>query len=368
MNKTKTYLISIFLLISTTIIITAEKQTSSEQPLLIYPSYFSWQNINGTDYTTPIKDQSPAPTCEAYALVAALETKMQYQLDECFNPDLSEAHLYFYAGGTYEAGYVNIIDAANYLINIGVPDEGCYPDPHRPYDYPFESLSGWENRTVKIQNWGWVDHDIESIKTALIEHGPLIICIFVWTDFFYYTGGVYEHKWGTRAGGHVVTITGYDDSNECWIVKNSWGSNWGENGWFRMSYHADMFAEWYGENTGIMYLEGVYGNLKPNVPKVYIQKPDFYHTYLLNFEIPIILKKLPLQKGAPRIIGKTEITVPAENTDKVEFYVDNELQFIDDEPPYNWNLQASRGLHTLEIKAYNNENISIDIIDFQKLI
>ena len=60
------------------------------------PSYFSWNDLDGIDYTTPIKDQSPAPTCEAYALVASLETIMQYKLGEMYNPDLSEAHLYFY--------------------------------------------------------------------------------------------------------------------------------------------------------------------------------------------------------------------------------------------------------------------------------
>ena len=80
----------------------------AQQPILIseqninnndLPISFSWTNINGTDYTTPIKDQSPAPTCEAYALCAAIETLMQYQTETLFQPDLSEAHLYFFAGG-----------------------------------------------------------------------------------------------------------------------------------------------------------------------------------------------------------------------------------------------------------------------------
>ena len=328
------------------------------------PPYFSWQDINGTDYTTPIKDQSPAPTCEAYALCASLETLMQYQMGELYGPDLSETHLYFYAGGTYEAGYVNLEDAADYLIEFGVPDEGCYPDPHRAFDYPFESLPGWENRTAKIQEWGWVKHDVDAIKSALIEHGPLIICIYFWRDFYYYRGGVYEHRWGQRAGGHVVTIVGYDDSNECWIVKNSWGTKWGENGWFRMSYDADMFADWYGDGTGIMYIDGVYGNLKPDVPKVNIGTPTFHHTYLFGIGFPTIFKKLPLQKAAARIFGNLQVEVTAENTNRVEFYVDYALHHIDDEAPFTWDLQATRGLHTLEIRASNDVNTSLDIIDF----
>lgn len=325
--------------------------------------YFDYRNINGVDYTTPIKDQSPAPTCESYGLCASLETIMQYQTGELFSPDLSECHLYFYAGGTIEAGYVSLVDAANYLIDFGVPDEGCFPDPHRAFDYPFESLSGWENRTVKIQEWGWVDHDIESIKKALIEHGPLVICIFFWQDFFYYRGGVYKHRWGSRAGGHVVTIVGYDDSEECWIVKNSWGTKWGEDGWFRMAYDADMFASWYGPGTGIMYIDGVYGNLKPDVPKIQIEKPYIKHTYFLGFQFPTIFNKLPIQKAAPRIVGEMSLKLKVENTNMIEFYVDDELQYTDDVAPFEWRLKTTFGLHTIETVAYNEVNISKDIVD-----
>jgi len=117
--------------------------------LYTIPSSFSWRDIDGIDYTTPIKDQAPAPTCEAFAFCAVLETKMQYKLKDLYTPDLSENHLYFYAGGTIEKGWVSIIDAAHYLMVYGIPDEGCYPDPHRPIDYPFKSLVGWENRTCR---------------------------------------------------------------------------------------------------------------------------------------------------------------------------------------------------------------------------
>lgn len=328
------------------------------------PTYFSWQNINGTDYTTPIKNQCPAPTCETYALCASLETIMQYQMKELYGPDLSETHLYFYAGGTYEAGYVNLLDAANYLVDYGVPDEGCYPDPHRPFDYPFESLVGWENRTVKIQDWDWVNHDINSIKSALIEYGPLVICISFPIDFFYYYGGVYRPRWGKHAGGHVVALVGYDDNKECWIVKNSWGTGWGAKGWFRLAYDADIFAEWYGKGTGIMYLDGVYGNLKPDVPKVQLTKPTFLHSYIFGIGITSIFKKLPIQRAVARIFGNLKIEVNAENTNKVEFYVDNVLIGTDEEMPFECHMHATRGIHTLEIRAYNDNNTSLDIEDF----
>jgi len=343
---------------------------NSSAPIMpsVLPTSFSWRNINGTDYTTPVKNQAPAPTCEAYALCASLETLMQYQLGERYGPDLSETHLYFYAGGTYEAGYVNIMDAANYLVEYGVPDEGCFPDPHRPFDYPFESLPGWENRTMKITEWGWVSHDIDSIKTALIDHGPLAICVSFCKDFYYYHGGVYTHRWGKHAGGHVMCLVGYDDTKQAWLVKNSAGTEWGEEGWIWISYDADMFAEWYGVGTGIMYIDGVYGNMKPNVPKVHIEAPTIFKTYVGGREFSTIFKELFIQKAAPRIFGRFVVEVNAENTNYVEFFIDGEKQCTDDDAPYTWDLQASRGLHTLEVRGYNEYNISSDIVDFYCLI
>jgi hypothetical protein len=366
MKKTITILWVVFLLLPITSVSTIKIGTAHE--LFNVPSSFSWRDINGSDYTTPIKDQSPAPTCETFAFCAALETKMQYQLREIYNPDLSENHLFFYAGGSIQRGGVNLINAANYLINHGVPDEGCYPDPHRDFDYPFESLPGWENRTVKITEWGWVDHNLTCIKQALIQHGPLIICISVWEDFIWYLGGVYHHRWGPHVGGHVVTIVGYNDSQQCWIVKNSWGTKWGEDGWFRMSYDADMIAEWNGKGTGVMYIEGIYGNLQPDVPKVHTQTPLYYHTYLFGREIPTLLKKLPLQKAAPRILGPLTIQVTAENTNSVEFFIDDVSQSVDTEAPFSWQLQTTQGLHILKVKATNdNNNSSIDVIDIYLL-
>jgi len=373
--KTTIYAI-LFAVILTTCTFSVEKaemiRTSIEEKPL--PESFTWQDVDGVDYTTEIKDQSPAPTCEAYALCAALETILQCQKNETYNPDLSETHLYFYPGGTYEAGYVNLIDAANYLIDTGVPDEGCYPDPHRAYDYPFISLEGWENRTVKINKWGWVNNTVTEIKEALIENGPLVFCARFWKDFYFYREGVYRHRWGRIAGGHVMTIVGYDDNEQCWIVKNSWGKSWGLDGWYKMAYDADMITgTWYkryDENcTGIMYLGKAYGNIEPDVPKVYIENLNKSKTYFFGKEIPIIFNKFNFfTSSTPRIFGDFEIKVSAENTDRVDFYLDGIKSHTDDTSPYTWRIEAIKGRHTLIVKAINEHNESMDIRDFYKII
>ena len=334
----------------------------------VLPDSFSWRDINGVDYTTLVKNQSPAPTCEAYGLCAALETLMQYELGKIYNPDLSETHLYFYAGGTYRAGYVNLVDAANYLIETGVPDEGVYPDPHRPFDYPFESVEGWENRTMKISEWGWVEQTDESIKSALIEHGPLVFCARLYRDFNFYTGGIYQHTWGSRIGGHVMTLFGYDDTQGCWLIKNSAGTSWGEDGWARVAYDHLFFADWYGEGTGVMYIDGAYGVFEPDVPRVYIEQPSIFTTYVFGNHFSSIIRDSFLQKGAPRILGDIEVSISVSNADRVEVYIDDILQKTFTEAPYKWMLEAEPGLHTLEVHAYNQDVLSKDILDFYKII
>jgi hypothetical protein len=58
----------------------------------------------------------------------------------------------------------------------------------------------------------------------------------VYSDFYSYLSGVYSHVSGTYEGLHAVEVIGYDDDYQCFIVKNSWGTDWGESGFFRIAY------------------------------------------------------------------------------------------------------------------------------------
>ena len=58
----------------------------------------------------------------------------------------------------------------------------------------------------------------------------------IYTDFFNYRSGIYSHTTGSYAGGHAIKIIGYGVENvtQYWICANSWGPQWGENGFFRI--------------------------------------------------------------------------------------------------------------------------------------
>jgi hypothetical protein len=90
---------------------------------------------------------------------------------------------------------------------------------------------------VKITGWHTIADDTASMKTWLSTRGPLSSCFNVYNDFFAYAGGVYHHVTGGPVGGHCISVVGYDEAAQCWICKNSWGTGWGEGGFFRISYN-----------------------------------------------------------------------------------------------------------------------------------
>jgi C1A family cysteine protease len=209
------------------------------------PSEWDWRDVSGTDWTTPIKNQNNCGSCVSFSVIAALEMliKRWTYNNPSTNPNYSEAHLYFCnnrrctkAEGNW-GWWVDV--ALNVLKADGVSDEPCMPYTAPPTqvcnlcpEWPYDLI------LTKIKDWKYVT-DINEMKKLLSEHGCLPATMLVYTDFFDYNGGVYEVSWGPGVkyeGNHAVTVVGYSDVDDCWICKNSWGTNWGETGWFRIAY------------------------------------------------------------------------------------------------------------------------------------
>ena len=75
----------------------------------------------------------------------------------------------------------------------------------------------------------------QAMMIALLD-GPLPTAFRAYDDLAFYEGGVYQHVFGDNAAEHAVEIVGYGDEDGVpyWLVKNSWGPDWGEGGYFRV--------------------------------------------------------------------------------------------------------------------------------------
>ena len=74
-----------------------------------------------------------------------------------------------------------------------------------------------------------------------MELGAVATGYTVYADFYNYKSGIYKHVTGKMLGGHAIKVVGWGVKNATattnatnyWIVANSWGSKWGEDGYFR---------------------------------------------------------------------------------------------------------------------------------------
>jgi len=77
----------------------------------------------------------------------------------------------------------------------------------------------------------------ETLKQMVYEHGAVIAAMNVPSAFDDYGGGIFNHCW-SETPQHAVTVVGYTDSY--WIIKNSWGKDWGENGYMKLKKGVNM--------------------------------------------------------------------------------------------------------------------------------
>jgi hypothetical protein len=131
-------------------------------------------------------------------------------------------------------------------------DKGVTFEDYFPYtagDQACNVNADWPNHLCKAASWQSLTNNAAAMKQYIAQYGSVTACFYVYQDFFSYGGGVYRHVSGGLAGGHCVVLVGYDDNQGCWIAKNSWGTGWGESGFFRIGYGECGIESWH--NCGV---------------------------------------------------------------------------------------------------------------------
>jgi cathepsin K len=197
------------------------------------PTNLDWRELGGV---TPVKNQADCGSCWAFAAVGELESfiKIYYGVET----DLSEQQVVScnpYGAGC-DGGWAN---AAYFVFQqYGAVQENCMPymgmdPPEAPCDQNLYKKYGF------IDGWNSVSNNVEQIKAAL-QYGPLCTAIDASDEFEAYSSGCYDVPGGWT--NHLVLIVGYDDrscdGNGAWIIKNSWGPDFGEGGYIHVQYGA----------------------------------------------------------------------------------------------------------------------------------
>ncbi|OTF73136.1 Group 1 mite allergen-like protein (Cysteine protease), partial [Euroglyphus maynei] len=216
------------------------------------PTKFDWRDSN---VVTPVKFQGECGSCWAFTSIANIESA--YLIHNKTNErhfDLSEQELLACAkhngckGGTGADAYKYMIKRDGIARETSLPYKAKVDEcPKRLgkaatiEDYclrgKYAKLNGRQERLTD-----------EEIMFIVREFGPIYTTIHVDDSTLkHYKTGVYNNDNCSKQTNHAVTIVGWDERS--WIIKNSWGRNWGEKGFFRMKRGKNIC----GINTYIMY-------------------------------------------------------------------------------------------------------------------
>jgi len=225
-----------------------ESVTAENAPGISLPASFDLRNVGGASYVTPTRDQGGCGSCVSFGVVSSMESTAAYTRGAPgLNLDLSEAFLYFVwakaRGYTCATGSWPD-DLWSDAVNKGVTFEDYFPYNASGSGSP---NADWPNRLAKGAGLTNLTGNPAAMKQHIYAYGAISACFTVYEDFFHYKTGVYKHTTDKIAGGHCISIIGWDDSLGAWICKNQWGTGWGDSGFFKIAY-GDSFIEDYPGN------------------------------------------------------------------------------------------------------------------------
>ena len=207
---------------------------------------------------TPVKDQGDCGSCWAFSVAETIESRAALASDEKKLVELSAQQITACTPNPEHCGGTGNCDGAtealgyDYLATVGLTSEK---------DYPYKSKNGKDKtcRPKKIIPAATVKghialpaNEYKPLIEAVLQ-GPLSVAVAVSDDFEFYESGIFScniHAKKKKKAkqcweiNHAVQLVGYganekNASNMYWIVRNSWGADWGENGYIRLARYGE---------------------------------------------------------------------------------------------------------------------------------
>jgi len=202
---------------------------------------FDWRSKGAV---TSVKDQESCGSCWAFAAVAALEGNY-FITNRTSVRGAEQQVLDCSKGGSCKGGWY--MDAWDNLQGYGTADLSGYP-----YLASDQSCTWSQPTPFHWGAWGFVEPSnpatpppVAKMKASLCQRGPIAVAMVSGTPGFDgYKGGVLNDNVGNQKLDHAVTIVGWDDSKQAWLVKNSWGPRWGLGGYVWINYAANRVGSW----------------------------------------------------------------------------------------------------------------------------
>lgn len=226
-----------------------------EIPQANLPTSFWWGNVNGTNYLTYQRNQHIpiyCGSCWAFAVTSSLSDRIKIRRNAQW-PDINIAPQILIScenenngcdGGDTRYAY-------EWIHKNNITDETC--SPYQAYGHTngvgcsseirckncLPTKGCWAQERAKIytvEEYGIISGEL-AMMNEIYQRGPITCVIAVTDALINYTGGVFEDHTGRVDEDHDISVNGWGeeaDGTKYWIIRNSWGSYWGEGGNFRL--------------------------------------------------------------------------------------------------------------------------------------
>ena len=212
----------------------------------ILPSFYS-SYLEG--YTTSAKDQTTGGNCWAFAVLGTLESAILKSSGKSF--DLSEENMKNIASFYSQYGWQMDTNKGGYNdMGLGYLLSWLGPVLESDDEYSSKTqLSPILNSILHIQNVVYLSRssptDNDAIKKAIMDYGAVYSGIYMIASYDYQLNEYVQCFMGNASNDHAIVLVGWDDNFKvpnapgrgAWIAKNSWGENWGSDGYFYISYY-----------------------------------------------------------------------------------------------------------------------------------
>lgn len=206
---------------------------------LAVPTSWDWRSYNDANWVTPIKNQGGCGSCGVFAAVGIIEAALAIaEGNPGWKPDLSEQYMIstcFRSPNTICSSGSHSDWTLAVAKNDGLCDEACMPYVARSTDCGTK-CSDWADRRTKIADYGFVwgpGISATYIKQLIVNRGPV-------ATYMRISNGSYSNGYLTCTQDtpldHAVILVGYNDAGGYWIMRNSWGTSWGDGGYAKVRY------------------------------------------------------------------------------------------------------------------------------------